>query len=194
MVHEARTSALQVRPGHDDRRRDDPQRVDEALEVELLIRVDAARGADGRHAGREEEARIAHAHELHAAVVHVVVQPDDPGDHGLPGEIDRARACRDGHRARRPDGGDLLAADDDRLPVLHRRAGAVDDARVRERDDRLVDGHVRLERRARAHAPERGAETARQTMEEHDSSERSHSEPSECVCERAHFRDVASSA
>ena len=46
------------------------------------------------------------------------------------------------------DGGDLLAANDDRLVVLRRRARAVDDARVRERDDGRIDADVLRERRA----------------------------------------------
>ena len=43
---------------------------------------------------------------------------------------------------RRPDGGDLLAANDDCLIVLRRRARAVDELRVRDRDDGRVDGDV----------------------------------------------------
>ena len=71
-----------------------------------------------------------------------------PGITVLPVSVDRrARPAgtvtlRDG-----PDRGDLLAANDDGLIVLRRRAGAVDELRVRERDDRRVDGDVLAIRR-----------------------------------------------
>src|SRR5215204_3575193 len=94
----------------------------------------------------QEQARIALPHELHAAVVHVIVEPDDARDHGLAGEIDRARTGGHLHRARRPDGRDLLATNDDGLSILDRCAGAVHDTSVRQGDHGLVHGDVRLER------------------------------------------------
>ena len=96
----------------------DQQRIDLALQVELLIRVDASRRTNRRHARGEKEPRIADAHEAHPAVVHVVVQPDDARDHRLAACVDDRRTRRSLHRRRRADLGDRLAANDDRLIVL----------------------------------------------------------------------------
>src|SRR4029077_7892199 len=75
--------ALEVWPGDDDLRTDRLPARDLRLDVHLLIRVDAAGRANGRHAIREKELGVAHRHELHRPahgrrVIHVVVQAHDP--------------------------------------------------------------------------------------------------------------------
>src|SRR5579862_7500432 len=91
---------LEIRSGRKDHRTDGLSSFDRVSQVELLIRIDAAGRADGRHAGREEELRVARQHAPRScdrgAVVHMVVEPDETGDHGLAAEIDHERAlwCR----------------------------------------------------------------------------------------------------
>ncbi len=139
---ERRSWPLQIRPCGDDLRSRRLQRVGEPLEVELLVRVHAPRSADRGHARRQEEPRIARAHVAHPAVVHVVVQTDDPGDHGLPREIDDVGALGDRDRAAGADGRYPLAAHDYRLIVARGGAGSVNHARVRECDHRRVHTYV----------------------------------------------------
>ena len=91
---------------------------------------------------RQEEPRVARAHEPHAAVVHVIVKTDDSRNDGLPRQVHDLGTLRNVDAARLADGGDLLAADDDGLIVLRRCAGSVDDARVGQRDDRGIDADV----------------------------------------------------
>ena len=75
-------------------------------------------------------------------VLDVEVQIDQPGDHGLAGEIDALGIRRRCHRRRRADGGDALALHDDAAVLDRCAAGAVDDAHVveNERAGLLRDG------------------------------------------------------
>ncbi len=76
----------------------------------------------------------------------MLVQHDEPRDDALAGEIDDRRAGRRRRARRGADCGDIAVADDDRLIVVPRRAGAVDDPRVYQRENRRLHFDVRRER------------------------------------------------
>ena len=78
-----------------------------------------------------------------ALATHVRVRVDDAGDDRLAGDVDAPRAGRHAHRARRADGDDAVALDDDGAVLDDRRrrgAGHRDEACADERD--RAGGHV----------------------------------------------------
>ncbi len=117
--------------------------VDEALDAEITREVERAGGADGRHAARQvehgEAGRRPNGLVRPHLVEQVVVHAHEPWEHRAPGEIHDARAGRHGHLPSRADGGDALALDDDRVVVSGGPTRAVDDAHMRECDDRRLE-------------------------------------------------------
>ena len=77
----------------------------------------------------------------------MLVHHHETRDHGLSGEVNHLRAVRYSGRPGGTERDDVAVADDQGLVFLGRRAGAVDDAHVGERDDRCVDRDVRLDGR-----------------------------------------------
>src|ERR1051326_6624408 len=147
-VHRHRTvrRSLQIGTGDDDLRTNRLAIRDQRLDVHLLIRIDAARRANGRHAVREEEAWVAHPPDLYPTadprrVVHVVVQTDEPGNHRVAAEIQHLRAGRNGDAPRLADGADPVTGDEYRLVVPGGRTSAIHEPDVRQRNHWRVDGH-----------------------------------------------------
>ena len=69
----------------------------------------------------------------------MLVHHHQAGDHALAGEVDRRRAAGDSDPGEVADRGDVAVAQDQRLILARRRAGAVDHAHVGQRDDRRFD-------------------------------------------------------
>ncbi|MYL05600.1 MAG: hypothetical protein F4012_01880 [Gemmatimonadales bacterium] len=72
----------------------------------------------------------------------MVVHADHPGDHGVAAQIVTLRALRDGDGRGGAHRGDPAVAQQHRLILEHRAAGAVDDAYVFERHDRPLHRDV----------------------------------------------------
>jgi hypothetical protein len=89
----------------------------------------------------------------------VLVHADQTWQRGLSRQVADAGASRNLHGARSADRRDLPVLDDERLIVTRRPAGAVDHARVRQRDDRRRHAHECL---ALALAARRGGEEGEQ--------------------------------
>jgi hypothetical protein len=78
-------------------------------------------------------------------VVQMLVEHDQAGNHGLPGGIDDAGVRRGRSSGAVAERDDAAVAKDDRLPLAHGAAGAIDDPGVDQRDNRGVHRHERLE-------------------------------------------------
>jgi len=76
----------------------------------------------------------------------VFVHHHETGNDALAGQVDDGGASRRRDRVCGTDAGDGAVANDERLVFARRRAGAVDDADMRERNDRRVDLDVGCER------------------------------------------------
>ena len=76
----------------------------------------------------------------------MLVQHDEAGQHALAGQIDDGRASRRRRARGIAERGDAGVADYERLILSRLGAGAVDDPRVYEGDDRRLDFDERRER------------------------------------------------
>ena len=146
--------AAEVRAGHVEARARNRAAVHPALEIQLDGRRPAARGHRGGDAEGEVEQRRGDAHLgelLHAAEVGVLVQAHETGQDGVALEIEHQRAGGDRQLARRSDGLDPVAAQDDGLVGARGGAGPVHQPHVGQGDDGGVHGDERrdpgLERR-----------------------------------------------
>src|ERR1035437_1568534 len=106
LVHHRRISSLtlEVRSGDMDLWTDHTTAVDEAFNLKIGKRGNAAGGADGRNAKGEIKTRKADTHvridRRRSALwkEHMIVHPDKSRQHGVSGHIKRLRASRNAHR------------------------------------------------------------------------------------------------
>ena len=139
-------AAGDVRRGDVDPRTRRPPGLDLLAQVDLRVRLAAPRGAHGGDPAPQVEARRA-VGELRGAsprgrVVEVIVQPDQPGNDGVAGQVHDLGAARDLDLAVGPHGSDAVALDHDGLAAPHGSAGPVDEGRAGQSDDVGIDGHV----------------------------------------------------
>ena len=151
MRQRLRTVAVEVR-----RRRVDPRpgfaaRLDVVAESNLREPVVRAGGSHRGHAAGEVQPRErlagVRAHRADG-IQQMLMQPNDARNQRLSREIDRESTGWNLNGAVVAERGNFAVANDEGLIRSRRCARAVDDARVRQRDDRRVDFYVRANVRA----------------------------------------------
>ncbi len=123
-------------------------RLDPLAHFEIRVRLDRPGRADRRHTAREVETREAERHlgegPASGRIEEVVVHPDEPREHGAAVQVENLRILRHVRRVGLLDRTDHALLQDDRLVLASGSPGAIDDADVRQRDDRRIDLHVGL--------------------------------------------------
>ena len=122
---------------------DHPPGLDLALDAEIAIGVHRSRGARGGDAAGEVERREGREHLVgderaigRGGAEHMLVHADQAGDDRLAAAVDLARAGGNRHRPVRAQGGDPAMIDEQGLVRPRRRAGAVDQGDMLDRDQR----------------------------------------------------------
>jgi len=143
-LHRERPRTFEVRTGAEDARPRHLARVDELLELDVRVGLDASGRADGGDASGQVQAGKAVRHLAEDPLAHrieeVVVHADQPRHDGAAGQVEPLGPRR---RLRR----NLSVGDEECLVLARRRAGAVDDAHVLEHQGLGIDLHERLQRR-----------------------------------------------
>ena len=137
--------AFQVRPGDVNLGAGHLPVIRVAFELEIRIRLDASRGSNRSHASRQIQPRktcgmlgVKRRRPARRRVIHVVVHADQARNDRTPGKINDLRTFGNlcaGAVAKRSD---LSLANHERLVGSRGRARAVDDAHMRQRNERRV--------------------------------------------------------
>ena len=164
--------ALQVRAGDVHLRPSHFARIDQALQLEVRVRLDAAGRAYGRHAASQIEpgktAGVLGIHRHIASrrrIVKVIVHADEARDHAVASEVQYLRrlwrlfACSRNTL-------DSSACDNQHLVIFRSGTRSIDYADMVQHDQRLVILHVRLRVLRRCLSKGRGTEQ-KQTNKSH---------------------------